>query len=239
MAITGAFSPSQKIKESPFCVSTPMGFVKSKHGKKLQSASHHSTECESRHGRAVHRFMHNARYCALHIAVACAFIAQLTCDLAALNSTDEEVKRSVSMCAKWAPSDFGFHDKQTVIVLTIAEAMYPESLFADEITADLEAAADPGKRRVWYLWLARDKYRRDISALPTLRNYIGVFLKRDRERFMNYVQELSEGKSQSRNSQDILSPGLLVKDQIDTLSRWNSRISGHGLNINKVINNGK
>ncbi|KKF96714.1 putative protein L728 [Ceratocystis platani] len=266
MAITGAFSPNQKIKESPFCVVTPVGFVESKHGKKKpRSAKHRSAERAFRHGRAVHCFTHNARYRALHIAVARAFVAQLTRDLAALNSTDEEAKRSISMCAKWAPSNFGFHDKQTIIVSTIAEAMYPESAFADEIAADLEAAADPEKRRVRYLWLARDKYRRDISALrdylqvverfmsagkwqdidydslptATLRNYTGLFLKHDRERFMNYVKELSEGKSQSRNSQGILSPGLLVKDQIDALSRWNTRISGHDVNINKAINNGK
>ncbi|KAL5594665.1 hypothetical protein BROUX41_001581 [Berkeleyomyces rouxiae] len=237
LALTDSFAIGDKVDSgSPLTIKMPKGFAKQEAQKKDDDSMRQPiTARDFCHARAIHRFTHDPRYCALHTAVARAFATQLARDLARLRDTDAKAKRFISLCAKWAPSHGGAHDKKTFIVSTIAEAMYPEALFADEIARDAEVARDAERRRVRYLWLARDRYRRDVSTLrahlevlerflssgeyskikydrlatAALRNNAPKFLEKDRDRFLEYLERVAKGRAKMSGA--TATPGLLVK----------------------------
>ncbi|KAK7702995.1 hypothetical protein SLS64_009266 [Diaporthe eres] len=186
---------------------------------------------DSRHEAAVKAFEEDAVYRALHMTVARLFAAQLQSDLKLLRSDDPKAKRNVSLCAKWAPSNTGFHDKHTWISTSIAEIMYPISAFAGF------AQYDEGNKeqREFYLRHARESYRKDVAALrkhlecverditaktfenihydrvPSLamNNYTPLFAQKDTNRFEEYIDKVASGKAQISGA--TLLPSTLIK----------------------------
>ena len=161
---------------------------------------------------------------ALHLTIARLFASQLRADIAALNGKG---KKSISMAAKWCPSPGESHDKQTFIVSSIAEALFP----FDEVCPE---GVDPADRTT-YLKHARIALRtkilsplrrhlaiveRNITSgtyegikyerLPSLAmaRYSGLFLNKDEQRFTDYLERVSQGKS--RISGAVLLPSTLV-----------------------------
>ncbi|KAM4054404.1 hypothetical protein HRG_005274 [Hirsutella rhossiliensis] len=170
-----------------------------------------------RHATAVDAFSNNVVYRALHLAVARLFAQQLRADLQALGDEHPGTRRrGVSLCGKWAPSQDHFHDRHTSIASSIAELLHPrESLTAQD------AGLAPDAGRETFLRHARERYRRDLSALrahlgvverdvtagtfdriryervPSLAMsaHCGVFIAKDAERFEAYVERVARGKA--------------------------------------------
>ncbi|KAF1937348.1 hypothetical protein EJ02DRAFT_57569 [Clathrospora elynae] len=164
-------------------------------------------------------------YRALHITVARLFAAQLKEDRILLDSGKKSDLNKISLAAKWAPTFGEFHDKHTFILSSIAEILYPEpALYSPD-----------ARNRELYLRHIREHYRkqyasplrkalsiveRDIVAetftnikydrLPSLamERYMGLFMKKDSERFSAYVQEVAQ--STAKISGATLLPSTLI-----------------------------
>lgn len=186
---------------------------------------------DSRHEAAVKAFEEDAVYRALHMTVARLFAAQLQNDLKLLRGDDPKAKRNVSLCAKWAPSNTGFHDKHTWISTSIAEIMHPISTFAGFTQYD----EGNKEQRDFYLRHARESYRKDVAALrkhiecverditaktfgnihydrvPSLamNNYAPLFAQKDTNRFEEYIDKVTSGKAQISGA--TLLPSTLIK----------------------------
>jgi len=184
-------------------------------------------ERRQRHDAVVERFSTKSEYRALYLTVARLFAEQLQADLAALRSNNSKAKKSISLCGKWAPSQDRFHDRHTFIISSIAEIMYPR-----ESLDDVLAATDD---RETYLKHARERYRRDVSALrahldiverkitdgtfdkikydrvPSLamNAYTKVFIEKDLEHFEEYLDRVTRGKSTISGA--TMLPSTLVK----------------------------
>lgn len=186
---------------------------------------------DSRHEAAVKAFNEDAVYRALHMTVARLFAAQLQSDLKLLRGDDTKAKRKVSLCAKWAPSNTGFHDKHTWISTSIAEIMHPISTFAGF------AQSDEGNKeqREFYLRHARESYRKDVASLRkhlecverditaktfenihydrvpsvAMNNYTPLFAQKDTSRFEEYIDKVASGKAQISGA--TLLPSTLIK----------------------------
>jgi hypothetical protein len=166
---------------------------------------------------------------ALHLTIARLFTSQLRTDAAALASGKS---KAISLAAKWCPSPSESHDKQTFIVTSIAEALFPFEQVCPE-------GVDPADR-LTYLKHARQALRskvlsplrkhltiveRDITAgaytsikydrVPSLAmaRYSGLFLSKDEERFAGYLEKVSTGKA--RVSGAVLLPSTLVSKARD------------------------
>ncbi|PGH10175.1 hypothetical protein AJ79_05530 [Helicocarpus griseus UAMH5409] len=162
---------------------------------------------------------------ALHLTVARLFADQLRKDMHILNTGNKEAIRELPLCAKWAPSLEGFHDKHTLIASTIAELLFPPSTF------NLENSS-----RETYLKHAREHYRfrtlsplraslaiveRNISTntfsaiqyshVPSLamNQYKSLFRTKDEDRFVAYLRSVAKGKATISGA--VLTPGMLVK----------------------------
>ncbi|RKU40270.1 hypothetical protein DL546_002206 [Coniochaeta pulveracea] len=179
-----------------------------------------------RHANALAKFATHPTYHALHLKVARLFAAQLNSDLATLRGNDKKKKQEISICAKWAPTLNKFHDRHTFIATSIAEIMFPVSHFPP-LTV--------GQSRELYLRYARDEYRRALSALrahldiverhlsdgtlsdikyetvPSLamQAYGGLFATKDKERFAEYLNNVSSGKATISGA--VLLPSVLVQ----------------------------
>ncbi|KIV99001.1 uncharacterized protein PV09_09281 [Verruconis gallopava] len=165
----------------------------------------------------------NKNFKALHLIVARLFASQLRADAAALSSTSK--MRSISLAAKWCPSPAESHDKQTFLVSSIAEAIFPAKEVCPSGTTD----------RVTYLKHARLALRskllsplrkylgiveRDITAgnfrdikydrIPSMAmdRYSGLLLNRDEGSFANYLERVVAGRA--RISGAALLPSTLV-----------------------------
>lgn len=186
---------------------------------------------DGRHEAAVKAFNEDAVYRALHMTVARLFASQLQSDLRLLRSDDPKAKRNVSLCAKWAPSNTGFHDKHTWISTSIAEIMHPISTFAGF------AQHDEGNKeqREFYLRHARESYRKDVASLRkhlecverditaktfenihydrvpsvAMNNYTPLFAQKDTDRFEKYIDKVASGKAQISGA--TLLPSTLIK----------------------------
>lgn len=188
-------------------------------------------ERRRRHAAAIGAFRNSAVYRALHLTVARLFAQQLRADLQALGGTDPASRRrGVSLCGKWAPSQDHFHDRHTFIASSIAELLYPR-----ESLAAAGPRLAPDADRETYLRHARERYRRDLSALrahlgiverdmtagtfdriryerlPSLAmsKHCGTFIAKDEERFEAYVDRVAQGKA--RISGATLLPSTLVR----------------------------
>ncbi|KAH0491078.1 hypothetical protein TgHK011_002521 [Trichoderma gracile] len=185
-------------------------------------------ERDSRHEAAMARFTSDPVYRALHVTVARLFAEQLRSDLAALRHSDPRAKKNISLCAKWAPSHGGFHDRHTSIISSIAEIMYPKEILHS-------AASAPDISREVYLRYAREEYRKDISALRkyldvverdisaqtfdkikydrvpsiAMRNYTKLFVEKDLDRFQEYLGKVAEGKANISGA--VLLPSTMVR----------------------------
>ncbi|KAL6872901.1 hypothetical protein J3F83DRAFT_731330 [Trichoderma novae-zelandiae] len=183
---------------------------------------------DSRHEAAVDRFNTDSVYRALHVTVARLFAEQLRSDLAALRHSDPRAKKNISLCAKWAPSHGNFHDRHTSIISSIAEIMYPKESLGG-------AASAPDSDREVYLRYAREQYRKDVSALRkhlevverdisagafdkikydrvpsiAMKNYTKLFIKKDLDRFEEYVGKVAAGKANISGA--VLLPSTIVR----------------------------
>lgn len=186
---------------------------------------------DNRHAAAVKAFEEDPVYRALHLTVARLFAAQLLSDLKLLRGDDTKAKKNVSLCAKWAPSNTGFHDKHTWITTSIAEIMHPISTFAGFAQYDEENK----EQRDFYLRHARESYRKDVAALRkhlecverditaktygniqydrvpsiAMNNYSKLFALKDTNRFESYINKVASGKA--RISGATLLPSTLIK----------------------------
>jgi len=151
-------------------------------------------------------------YRALHITVARLFAEQLKTDKALLDSGKKSDLKKLSLAAKWAPTFGEFHDKQTFILSSITEILFPDPALCCPDAANREL----------YLRHVREAYRkqyasplrkalsiveRDVTAetfenikydrVPSLAmdRYSGLFVKKDFERFTNYIKKVSSGES--------------------------------------------
>ncbi|TFB00312.1 Uncharacterized protein CCMA1212_007787 [Trichoderma ghanense] len=185
-------------------------------------------ERDRRHEAAMARFNSDAVYRALHITVARLFAEQLAYDLAALRHSDPRAKKNISLCAKWAPSHGNFHDRHTSIISSIAEIMYPRESLGGAVSA-------PDVSREVYLRYAREEYRKDVSALRrhlevverhvsaqtfdkikydrvpsiAMKNYTKLFVKKDLDRFQEYLGKVAEGKANISGA--VLLPSTMVR----------------------------
>ncbi|ROW17696.1 hypothetical protein VPNG_00837 [Cytospora leucostoma] len=190
---------------------------------------HHKRD--ARHDAAVKAFNEDPVYRGLHLTVARLFAAQLKTDLALLRSDKQAAKGQVSLCAKWAPSAFRFHDKHTLIVSSIAEILYPVSTL--EGFSDYEEKNT--EKRELYLRHARELYRKDVASLRkhlevverdlttksyenikydripsiAMNKYSPLFARNDTARFEEYIDKVASGKAQISGA--TLLPSLLVK----------------------------
>lgn len=199
---------------------------------------------KSRHDVAINMFEQDPVHRALHITVARLFAAQLRTDLALLRSEKSADRRRVSLCAKWTPSAERFHDKHTFVVSSIAEILHPFSEFETVWVQQQQQqnyghdqyTYDPYNRehRELYLRLAREAYRKDVSALRkhlecverditaktyaqiryervpsiAMNNYAPLFGTKDPVRFEKYIERVASGKS--RISGATLLPSTLI-----------------------------
>ncbi|KMU74430.1 hypothetical protein CISG_04501 [Coccidioides immitis RMSCC 3703] len=183
----------------------------------------HAGENE-RHQRIMERLSNDPFHRALHMTVARLFSEKLQKDIELLRTGTKEQQKELSLCGKWAPSLQKFHDKHTRIATTIAEIVFPR-----------DKVAQPDDNREMYLKRAREQYRFwttsklrkalqcvecDISAntlsninygrVPSLAmdQYKKLFIKKDGERFGQYLAKVAEGKAKISGA--ILAPGPLV-----------------------------
>jgi len=193
--------------------------------KHKQAAKDRKHELERfRHENAVKMLHDDLFYRSLHLTVAKIFQEQLRKDMELLKSGKREDLVKISLAAKWAPSPEGFHDKHTFIVSSIAEALYPKSCFAE-----IEES------REMYLRRARESFRRltlaplrkalevveryvsaeafgkiNYTKVPSVAmdNYKGLFVRKDLDRFEDYIDKVAAGKA--RISGAVLMPSTLV-----------------------------
>ncbi|KND90044.1 Uncharacterized protein TOPH_05356 [Tolypocladium ophioglossoides CBS 100239] len=209
-----------------------------------------------RHDAAVSAFNDDPVYRALHLAVARLFAEQLEADLAALRGEDPKAKRSISLCGKWAPSHDHFHDRHTFIISSIAEAMYPRESLDDALSATDD--------RETYLKRARERYRKDMSALrahlevverniaagtfdkikydrvPSLAMsaYSGVFIEKDFDRFEEYISRVAEGKANISGA-TMLPSTLIQKAGMSSRSPWETTVEKQAAGAEALLENKK
>ncbi|KAA8614641.1 repeatdomain containing protein [Pyrenophora tritici-repentis] len=179
--------------------------------------------------RVQNKMKNDAFYRALHITVARLFAEQLKTDKALLDSGKKSDLKKLSLAAKWTPTFGEFHDKHTFILSSIAEILYPEPALYCPDAANREL----------YLRHVREAYRkqyasplrkalgvveRDITAetfenikydrVPSLAmdRYSGLFVKKDFERFTEYIKKVSSGEAKISGA--TLMPSTLVSKAI-------------------------
>ncbi|KAB5518179.1 hypothetical protein GE09DRAFT_978463 [Coniochaeta sp. 2T2.1] len=198
-----------------------------------RSKDHKREQEKLRHEVAVEAFTNYVSHHVLHLTIARLFASQLQADLALLQSADEKVKSTISLCAKWAPSLERFHDKHTFIATSIAELMFPASHFPPLLISN---------SRDLYLRHAREEYRRSLSKLRTqldivekhittssfssisyptvpslaMRQYAPLFAEKDSARFTEYLLSVKSGSSQISGA--VLLPSVLVRDALGRTS---------------------
>ncbi|EEP81303.1 predicted protein [Uncinocarpus reesii 1704] len=178
---------------------------------------------QKRHQKIIDRLSNDPFHRALHLTVARLFAERLQKDMRLATGTKQQ-QSQVSLCGKWAPSVRKFHDNHTRIATTIAEILFPK-----------EQICQPNDTREMYLKMAREQYRFgatsklrnvlqcvecDISAntfsnikynrVPSLAmdQYKDLFLKKDTERFEQYLVDVANGKTSISGA--VLMPGQLI-----------------------------
>lgn len=178
----------------------------------------------TRHDNATKKVKNSTIYRLLHTLVARLFAAQLSKDMELLTGDKKDVKK-LSLAAKWAPTLGGFHDQHTFVASSIAEILYPETNYAEAVTAEREL----------YLKHAREDYRRltlsplrkalelvehDITArsygsikydrIPSLamNQYSSLFIANDFDRFDKHLESVTKGDAKISGA--TLLPSTLV-----------------------------
>ncbi|PGG99955.1 hypothetical protein GX51_06061 [Blastomyces parvus] len=215
----------------------------------LEQKAASKAEKARRHENVLNRLATDPFHRALHLTVARLFAEQLRKDMLLLESStknkNKAALREISLCAKWAPSLEGFHDKYTLIASTIAEILFPESALGP----NPDSEGTQGYSREVYLKHARENYRahtlsplrkalaiveRDISAqtfsniqyskVPSLamNQYKKLFERKDEERFYEYIDNVQKGTATISGA--ILTPGSLVKAVMSLDERGGSKV---------------
>ncbi|KAK1767449.1 hypothetical protein QBC33DRAFT_491751 [Phialemonium atrogriseum] len=189
----------------------------------------------NRHAAALAAWEERPVHRALHLTVARLFAEQLRADLALLRGDDARARGRISLCAKWAPSLGGFHDKHTFVASSIAEILHPEASLPD---LELPKTGDERADRELYLRYAREAYRKDVSALRAylevverditaesfakikyervpsvaMKNYQALFAKKDIDRFEAYLEKVATGETHISGA--TLMPSTLVSKAV-------------------------
>ncbi|KXS98949.1 hypothetical protein AC579_6729 [Pseudocercospora musae] len=190
---------------------------------------------EAHHDAAVAKLNSDPKYKALHLTIARLFAHQLQLDIERLQSGRKADIRSITLCAKWAPSNKGSHDKQTCIVSSIAETLYS---FDDVCPDDVDPA-----NRTLYLKHARNAYQKstlsklrkhldvverkitaetfdkiDYARVPSLamQQYTPLFIRKDFDHFDNYLDDVASGKAKISGA--VLLPSTMVASVLSELS---------------------
>ncbi|KAF2723481.1 hypothetical protein K431DRAFT_219990 [Polychaeton citri CBS 116435] len=185
-------------------------------------------QIQQRHDSAMAKLESDPFYKALYLTVTRLFADQLRLDTARLRG-DKANGKLVTLAGKWAPTTKCMHDQHTSIVSNIAELLHP----FEEVCADRNV--DPADRTL-YLKYAREAYQRltlsplrgainiverpvtdgrfnDIKydRVPSLamKQYLGLFIKNDIDRFEQYLDKVGSGKAQISGA--TLLPSTLVK----------------------------
>ncbi|KFA63618.1 hypothetical protein S40285_03195 [Stachybotrys chlorohalonatus IBT 40285] len=193
---------------------------------------------QSRHSIAVRSFNDAPAYQALHLTVARLFAEQLRDDLAALRGSDRKAKRTISLCGKWAPSHDHLHDRHTLIISSIAEILHPRETIGEGLS--------PSDDRETYLRYARERYRKDVSALRkhlevverditaetfsnikydriasvAMKMHFPTFIEKDTDRFEEYIENVAKGTAKISGA--TLLPSALIKSAASVAGYANS-----------------
>lgn len=158
--------------------------------------------------KAIEKYKQDAEYQFLHNQVSDLFANHLKSDLQLLNSNNAN---HISLAAKWCPSIDSSYDKSTLMCESIGRKVFPKS---DPEYEKLEDAH--------YAYRVRDRLRKEVlvplrqtlelpelfmsanrwNELPynrvpsvAMKSYKGHFLKHDKERFEQYLANVSTGKA--------------------------------------------
>lgn len=166
----------------------------------------------------------------LHATVARIFAEQLNLDMEYLQSGNPNRVEKITLAAKWAPSLQNFHDKHTLIATSIAEILFPRTIF------------DEKEDRSMYLKLAREAYR--AKYLTPLRTYLDVverkiskemfghinyskvpslamniyknlFVRKDYDHFESYIENVAKGKSSISGA--VLTPATIIHGVMESI----------------------
>lgn len=158
--------------------------------------------------KAIEKYRQDAEYQFLHNQVSDLFANHLKSDLQLLNSNKAN---HISLAAKWCPSIDSSYDKSTLMCESIGRKIFPKS---DPEYQNLEDAH--------YAYRVRDRLRKEVlvplrqalelpelfmsanrwNELPynrvpsvAMKNYKEHFLEHDKERFEEYLANVSTGKA--------------------------------------------
>lgn len=180
--------------------------------------------------RAIERHTRDPDYRLLHDRVADVFAELLAADLRHLNAG--EVAK-ISLAAKWCPSVDSSYDRSTLLCEAVARRVFPRSSDPDYLSLS----------DAHYAYRVRDRLRRAVlvplrraielpevymsagkwSILPysrvasvAMKNYKKHFLKHDRERFTQYLDDVKKGKA--KIAAGALLPHEIVNDSGDEVA---------------------
>lgn len=167
----------------------------------------------------------DAFYRALHFSVARLFAGQLKVDKALLDSGRKSDLKKISLAAKWAPTFGEFHDKNTFILSSIAEILFPDpvkfcpdatnrelylrhvrELCRKQYVSPLRAALSIVERDIAARSFHNIKYERVPSL--AMNRYTSLFTKKDHEHFSQYVRNVAQGTAKISGA--TLLPSTLV-----------------------------
>ncbi|KAF2007352.1 hypothetical protein P154DRAFT_517102 [Amniculicola lignicola CBS 123094] len=187
-----------------------------------------------RYQQALQKLETDGFYHALCLTVARLFATQLREDAALLQSEKPSDKKKISLAAKWSPTFGEFHDKHTMILSYISEALFPEPalICPDATNRELylrHARELLRKKIVSPLRKALSVVEREIAAnnfeaikyqtVPSLamQRYSGLFIRKDFEHFAAYIKNVAEGSAQISGA--VLLPSTLVSKAMKIASK--------------------
>lgn len=169
-------------------------------------------------------------YRALHVKITKLFAEQLKLDKGLLVAGEPADLKKLSLAAKWVPTFGEFHDRHTFILSSIAELLFPDpamyspdatdrelflrhvrELFRKQYSSPLRKALCIVERDI----AAKTFTHIDYSHVPSVAmdRYTGLFVKRDHERFTEYIDDVANGDA--RISGATLLPSTLVSKACD------------------------
>ncbi|KAK1408730.1 hypothetical protein QVD17_40742 [Tagetes erecta] len=159
--------------------------------------------------KAIERYNHDLDYKFLHDRVSDVFAELLRSDIRLLTAGDSA---KISLAAKWCPSLDSSFDKSTLLCETIAKKVFPREEYKEY----------DGVEEAHYAYRVRDRLRKEVlvplrralelpevfigqnqwNLIPysrvasvAMKNYKDKFLKHDRLRFEEYLQNVRSGKA--------------------------------------------
>ncbi|XP_059633562.1 uncharacterized protein LOC132276237 isoform X2 [Cornus florida] len=176
--------------------------------------------------KSVEKYNSDPVYRFLHDQISNVFVERLKSDLQNLHSGN---RRNLSFAAKWCPSLYSFYDRYTLLCESIAKRLFPRDLYPEY----------QGVEDAHYAYRVRDRLRKEVivplrkalkvpevymsahqwGMLPysrvtsvAMQNYTNTFMRRDRERFEEYLESVKRGDRK-------ITAGALLPHQIIASAR--------------------